>query len=59
MRRFLLAVVVAVAVVQPALATERWETLPPTPAPSPPIAAARRQVNGISIHYAIYGEGRR
>jgi pimeloyl-ACP methyl ester carboxylesterase len=41
----------------PAHATERWETLPPTP---PPIATDRSgeaQVNGISIHYRIYGSG--
>jgi pimeloyl-ACP methyl ester carboxylesterase len=41
----------------PAHATERWETLPPTP---PPIATDRSgeaQVNGISIHYRIYGNG--
>ena len=41
----------------PAHAAERWETLPPTP---PPIATDRSgdaRVNGISIHYRIYGNG--
>jgi pimeloyl-ACP methyl ester carboxylesterase len=40
-----------------AIAAERWQTLPPTPAP---IAAARSgqvKANGISIHYATYGRG--
>jgi hypothetical protein len=56
MRRFLLALALVLAV-RPALAAERWQTLPPTP---PPIATDRggeAQVNGISIHYAIYGQG--
>jgi hypothetical protein len=53
--RALLSVSLLVLTALPALAAERWETLPPTPAP---IATDRRgeaQVNGISIHYRIYG----
>jgi pimeloyl-ACP methyl ester carboxylesterase len=55
--RALLFVSLLVLTALPALAAERWETLPPTPAP---IATDRRgeaQVNGISIHYRIYGQG--
>ena len=55
--RALLFVSLLVLTALPALAAERWETLPPTPAP---IATDRRgeaQVNGINIHYRIYGQG--
>jgi pimeloyl-ACP methyl ester carboxylesterase len=55
--RALLSVSLLVLTALPALAAERWETLPPTPAP---IATDRRgeaQVNGISIRYRIYGQG--
>jgi pimeloyl-ACP methyl ester carboxylesterase len=41
----------------PALAAERWETLPPTPAPIATNRTGQAKVNGISIHYAIYGHG--
>jgi pimeloyl-ACP methyl ester carboxylesterase len=41
----------------PALAAERWETLPPTPAPIATDRSGEANVNGISIHYAIYGQG--
>ena len=41
----------------PALAAERWETLPATPAPIATDRSGQAQVNGISIHYAIYGQG--
>jgi pimeloyl-ACP methyl ester carboxylesterase len=56
MRGFWLASLVAL-VTWPALASERWETLPPTPAPIATDRGGRAQVNGISIHYAIYGRG--
>ena len=56
MRGFWLASLVAL-VAWPALANERWETLPPTPAPIATDRGGRAQVNGISIHYAIYGRG--
>ena len=56
MRRFLLALALVLAV-RPALAAERWQTLPPTPAPIPTDRSGEAQVNGISIHYAIYGQG--
>jgi pimeloyl-ACP methyl ester carboxylesterase len=56
MRRFLLALALVLAVC-PALAAERWQTLPPTPPPIPTDRSGEAQVNGISIHYAIYGQG--
>jgi pimeloyl-ACP methyl ester carboxylesterase len=56
MRPFLLAPLLVFAVL-PALAADRWETLPPTPAPIATDRSGQAQVNGISIHYAIYGQG--
>jgi pimeloyl-ACP methyl ester carboxylesterase len=56
MRGFWLASLVAL-VTLPALANERWETLPPTPAPIATDRGGQAQVNGISIHYAISGHG--
>jgi pimeloyl-ACP methyl ester carboxylesterase len=56
MHRFLLALV-GVLANWPALAAERWETLPPTPAPIVADRAGHAQVNGIGIYYAIYGHG--
>jgi pimeloyl-ACP methyl ester carboxylesterase len=40
-----------------ATAAERWKVLPPTPAPLPSERSGQAAVNGIGIHYAIYGEG--
>jgi pimeloyl-ACP methyl ester carboxylesterase len=56
MRAFLLAPTL-VLVVLPALAAERWEILPPTPAPIPTDRSGDAHVNGITIHYAMYGQG--
>ena len=56
MRRFILAAFLAL-VGLPALAAERWETLPPTPAPIATDRSGEAEVNGIKVHYAIYGEG--
>jgi pimeloyl-ACP methyl ester carboxylesterase len=55
-RRFLLASVVVFATL-PALAAERWQTLPPTPPPIATDRSGQAEANGISIHYAIYGHG--
>jgi pimeloyl-ACP methyl ester carboxylesterase len=38
-------------------AAERWELLPPTPAPIHSERSGQADANGISIHYAIYGQG--
>jgi pimeloyl-ACP methyl ester carboxylesterase len=55
-RRFILAAFLAFVAV-PVLAAERWETLPPTPTPIPTDRTGELEVNGIKIHYAIYGQG--
>jgi pimeloyl-ACP methyl ester carboxylesterase len=49
----LLFVLIALA----AGAAERWETLPATPAPIPAARSGHAAVNGISIYYAVYGQG--
>jgi pimeloyl-ACP methyl ester carboxylesterase len=41
----------------PALAAEKWETLPPTPATVATDRSGEVKANGITIHYAIYGKG--
>ncbi len=57
MRPLLLALALVLAAGPPALAAERWETLPPTPPPIPTDRSGDAPVNGIAIHYAIYGQG--
>jgi pimeloyl-ACP methyl ester carboxylesterase len=54
MRLFLFTPFLVLAAL-PALAAERWETLPPAPIATDRSGSA--QVNGISIYYAIYGRG--
>src|SRR5882757_8045044 len=56
MRRLLLTSLFILAV-WPAGATEPWESLPPAPAPIPSDRSGQAQINGISVHYAIYGHG--
>jgi len=56
MRPFLLVPLLVLAAL-PALAAERWEILPPTPAPVATGRSGQAQVNGISIRYAVYGQG--
>jgi len=58
MRRSLPALALVLAAL-PALAAERWETLPPTPASIPTDRSGEVHANGISIHYAMYGRGQR
>ena len=41
----------------PASAAERWEALPPTPAPIHSERSGHANANGISIYYAVYGHG--
>jgi pimeloyl-ACP methyl ester carboxylesterase len=41
----------------PATAAEAWETLPPTPKPIAADRSGEAAVNGISIHYSVYGKG--
>jgi pimeloyl-ACP methyl ester carboxylesterase len=56
MRRFVLASFFIIAAL-PALAAERWETLPPTPAPIATSRNGQMHADAVSIHYAIYGHG--
>src|SRR5271165_6444613 len=56
MRHFALAALLAL-VAAPSGAAERWETLPPTPAPIATDRTGEAEANGIKIHYAIYGQG--
>ena len=56
MRPFALAAFIA-CVALPSFAAERWETLPPTPAPIATGRSGEAEANGIKIHYAIYGQG--
>jgi pimeloyl-ACP methyl ester carboxylesterase len=56
MRQLLIAVFF-VAASLPAFAAEKWEVLPPTPAPISTDRSGEAHVNGIGIHYAIYGQG--
>jgi pimeloyl-ACP methyl ester carboxylesterase len=41
----------------PTGAADRWEALPPTPAPIPSERSGQANANGISIYYAVYGQG--
>ncbi len=56
MRKLILAAFFAL-VALPAAAAELWETLPPTPAPIPTERQGEAAVNGIKLHYAVYGQG--
>jgi pimeloyl-ACP methyl ester carboxylesterase len=56
MPRFLIAAILLIAAL-PAHAVERWETLPPTPAPIPAERSGHINANGVSIYYAAYGQG--
>ena len=56
MRRSIFAAFLALLAL-PAAAAERWQTLPPTPAPIATDRSGEADANGIKIHYAIYGQG--
>ena len=56
MRRLLLVLFVALSPL-PAFAAEPWEILPLTPALIATNRSGQAEINGISIHYAIYGQG--
>ena len=54
--RHLLLLILALSALR-ASATERWEVLPPTPAPIYSERSGQANANGISIYYAVYGQG--
>jgi pimeloyl-ACP methyl ester carboxylesterase len=56
MRQFALAAFLALVALR-CDAAERWETLPPTPAPIATDRSGEAEANGIKVHYAIYGQG--
>ena len=57
MRRLLLAFALIALAVLPVRAEELWKTLPaPQPLPQP-AESGDAPVNGIAVHYAIWGEG--
>lgn len=57
MRRLLLAFAFLITALIPLRAEELWQTLPaPQPLPAP-LESGDAPVNGIEVHYAIWGEG--
>jgi pimeloyl-ACP methyl ester carboxylesterase len=56
MYRFVFVLALALSA-SPALAAEPWEALPPTPAPIRADRSGEAAINGISIHYQVYGKG--
>jgi len=50
-------VLLLVVAALPVSAAERWEVLPPTPPPIPSERSSEVNASGISIHYAVYGQG--
>ncbi len=57
MRRMLVVALVLAVLAPLAHAVERWQELPPTPAPIPTDRGGQAAVDGVSIHYAVYGSG--
>jgi len=55
--RFSTLVFFGLSIGTPSLAAEKWEILPPTPAPIATDRSGEIPANGVSIHYAIYGQG--
>jgi pimeloyl-ACP methyl ester carboxylesterase len=58
MRKTLLWLFLVLAVpLQAAMAAERWQELPPTPAPVPGLKTGHAELNGIRLYYAEIGHG--
>ena len=55
--RFSALMLLGLSITRPSPAAERWEILPPTPAPIATDRTSEIRANGITIHYAIYGQG--
>jgi pimeloyl-ACP methyl ester carboxylesterase len=55
--RLFLVTMLFVMAVLPARAVERWQMLPPTPELIPAEHSGHVSANGISIYYAMYGQG--
>jgi pimeloyl-ACP methyl ester carboxylesterase len=53
----LLLTMLLVVAALPISAAERWQVLPPTPAPISSERSCEANANGISIHHAVYGQG--
>lgn len=57
MSRRLLAMLALLISLDTAIAAERWQTLPPTPAPLAEARSDYAQVNGIRLYYSKIGHG--
>ena len=58
MRRTLILFFIVLAMpLHTAMAAERWEALPPTPAPVPGLQTGHAELNGIRLFYAEIGQG--
>ena len=58
MRRTLILFFLVLAMpLHTAMAAERWEALPPTPAPVPGLQTGHAELNGIRLFYAEIGQG--
>ena len=58
MRRMLLSLLFVLAMpLHAGIAAERWQALPPTPAPVPGLRTGHAGVNGISLFYGEIGRG--
>ncbi len=55
--RHLLQTMFVVLFAPQAIAAERWEMLPPTPAPIHSEHSGEARINGIRIYYVVYGQG--
>ena len=55
--RLFAAIALTMTLALPALAEDRWETLPMPPAMPTPVASGMAAVNGIEMYYATYGTG--
>ena len=57
MMRLLAAFAVAATLAVPALAEDRWASIPPPPPMPTPVSTGTAPVNGIQMYYATYGAG--